>query len=325
MQTVSCSSATQSTNSLASGLLALVFLVTALVPGLAAAKRIYTYTDEDGIVHYTDKKPDTDQPVDSRVVKVDNKPVVTSRRVDGSDESSYYFFNHWHGPVAVYVRLEQENNMISIPSLPARFVIQEYGEIPLVVLQPRQKGQAWGYRLVYDAVPGDYRARPDTNYLYRLPFRASERFYLGQAFGGMATHTDKQSYHAVDITMPVGTPILATRDGVVMNVEEDFFGAGQKQKYASRANHVRILHEDGTMAIYAHMDLESVAVRAGRTVLAGELIGLSGNTGFSTGPHLHFAVQRNMDGELQSIPFKFDGGRGQALMPRAGTWLGVKR
>lgn len=73
------------------------------------------------------------------------------------------------------------------------------------------------------------------------------------------------------------------------------------------------------------MDLESVAVRAGRTVLAGELIGLSGNTGFSTGPHLHFAVQRNMDGELQSIPFKFDDGRGQALMPRAGTWLGVKR
>ena len=197
--------------------------------------------------------------------------------------------------------------------------------MPLVVLQARQKGNGWKYRMVYDAVPGDYRAKPDKSHLYRLPFRASERFYLGQAFGGMATHTDKQSYHAVDISMPVGTPILATRDGVVMHVEEDFFGAGQKQKYATRANHVRILHQDGSMAIYAHMDLESVAVRAGRTVLAGELIGLSGNTGFSSGPHLHFAVQHNTNGELKSMPFKFDNGQGHALLPKAGTWLGAKR
>jgi murein DD-endopeptidase MepM/ murein hydrolase activator NlpD len=299
--------------------------LTLLIPAAATAKRIYTYTDENGIVHYTDKKPNTDLPVDSRVVKVDTKPAVTARRVDGSDESTYYFFNHWHGPVEIRVRIENAKNMVTIPNLPTRFVIQDFGETPLVVLQPKQKGQTWSYRLVYDAVPGDYRAKPDRSHLYRLPFRASDRFYLGQAFGGMATHTDKQSYHAVDITMPVGTPILATRDGIVMNVEEDYYGAGQKQKYATRANHVRILHEDGTMAIYAHMDLESVAVRAGRTVLAGELIGLSGNTGFSTGPHLHFAVQRNMNGELQSIPFNFDNGRGQALTPKAGTWLEAKR
>jgi hypothetical protein len=307
------------------GLLVLLGLLIALMSSQVFAKRIYTYTDENGITHYTDKKPDTEQPVDSRVVKVENKPVITARRVDGTDESTYYFFNHWHGPVAVSVSLEKANNITSTPSLPNRFVIDDYGETPLLVLQPLHKTKGWGYRLVYDAVPGDYRARPNTNHLYRLPFRASQRFYLGQGFGGMATHTDDQSYHAVDITMPVGTPILAARDGIVMHVEEDFYGAGQKQKYATRANHVRILHEDGSMAIYAHMDLESVAVRAGRTVLAGELIGLSGNTGFSTGPHLHFAVQSNQDGKLKSVPFKFDNGRGQALIPKAGIWLGAKR
>ena len=291
----------------------------------AIAKRIYSYTDENGIIYFSGKQPITDQPVESRVVKVDQQPIITTRRVDDSDGSTYYFFNHWHGPVQVSVHLDQTRNMTSTPKLPRRFVIQDYGETPLVVLQAKQAGKAWSYRLVFNAIPGDYHAKPDSDHLYRLPFRASERFYLGQAFGGIATHTDHQSYHAVDITMPIGTPILAARDGIVMHVEADFFGAGQQQKYASRANHVRILHQDGSMAIYAHLDLESVAVRAGRIVLAGELIGLSGNTGFSSGPHLHFAVQGNLNGVLKSIPFKFDDGRGQALTPQAGVWLGASK
>ena len=59
-------------------------------------------------------------------------------------------------------------------------------------------------------------------------------------------------------------------------------------------NYVRILHDDGTMGVYLHLMRGSVAVREGQRVEAGMQIGRSGNTGNSTGPHLHFVVQRNV-------------------------------
>jgi murein DD-endopeptidase MepM/ murein hydrolase activator NlpD len=106
--------------------------------------------------------------------------------------------------------------------------------------------------------------------------------------------------------MPVGTQVLAAREGVVMDVEEDFNRAGTDlQKFMDKANHVRILHDDGTMALYAHLDLASVSVRPGARVKAGQLIARSGNTGFSTGPHLHFVIQQNVGMEMRSLPFRF--------------------
>jgi murein DD-endopeptidase MepM/ murein hydrolase activator NlpD len=74
---------------------------------------------------------------------------------------------------------------------------------------------------------------------------------------------------------------------------------------------VRIVHPDGTMALYAHIDLASVIVRPGARVRAGQKIARSGNTGFSSGPHLHFAIQQNTGLNLISLPFRFktpDGG-----------------
>jgi murein DD-endopeptidase MepM/ murein hydrolase activator NlpD len=304
----------------------LILIVLALsIAAPAAAKRMYKFVDENGVTHYTDRKPDTDQEVESRIVKVENKPLVSARRTDSRDTNTYHFFNHWHGPIEIRVRFEDANNVYAEPPLPASFLLQDYGEQPLVTVRPENSRATWGYRLTYDAVPGDPRAQVNSEHPYRLPFRASERYYVGQAFGGMATHTDKQSFHAVDITMPVGTPILAARDGIIMHIEEDFFGGGLDiKKYGTRANHVRILHEDGSMAVYAHLDLESVAVRPGQAVLAGELIGLSGNTGMSSGPHLHFVIQRNGGTELESVPFKFHDGR-RTMQPSAGSWLEMKR
>ena len=105
--------------------------------------------------------------------------------------------------------------------------------------------------------------------------------------------------------------MLAARAGVVMQVESDFDKAGlNREKYGGRANFVRILHDDGTMALYAHLKPEGVMVRVGQRVQAGQQIGLSGNTGFTTGPHLHFAIQVNRGMRLESIPFRMNGPRG---------------
>ncbi|MGZ8097407.1 MAG: M23 family metallopeptidase, partial [Methylosarcina sp.] len=82
-----------------------------------------------------------------------------------------------------------------------------------------------------------------------------------------------------------------------------------------------ILHDDGSMAVYAHMELEKAQVQPGEAVAVGQLLGYSGNTGYSTGPHLHFAVQYNQGMKLISVPFTFRTPLGQAEEPTAGAWL----
>ena len=61
------------------------------------------------------------------------------------------------------------------------------------------------------------------------------------------------------------------------------------------------------MAVYAHLQAGGVLVAPGRQVRTGDLIGLSGNSGYSTGPHLHFAVQANRGMRLESLPFRMSG------------------
>src|SRR5690625_5722784 len=79
-----------------------------------------------------------------------------------------------------------------------------------------------------------------------------------------------------------------------MDTARHFRRAGDNLEYfGPRANFVRILHDDGSMALYAHLDYGGVSVRDGQRVKRGQRIGRSGNTGFSTGPHLHFVVQVN--------------------------------
>lgn len=301
-----------------------VAVLAVLVAPEAGAKRLYKYTDENGVVHYTDRAPNTEQPVDSWLVEVGSRPIVDLRRETRGDWVLISAFNRWHGPVEIGLRFEAAENVTSRPRLPSSVVLAGYGEAEVLRIQPLSRLAGWSYRLAYAPVPGEPGAQPDDT-TYRPPFRGGTRHYIGQAFGGMATHEDAQNFHAVDFTMPEGTPVLAARGGIVMNVQKDFFRGGEEQRYADRANNVRVLHSDGTMGVYAHLQVESVAVKAGDAVAAGELIGRSGNTGFSTGPHLHFVVQRNVGQQLESVPIRFRNAAGAAVVPVAGTWLEAGR
>jgi murein DD-endopeptidase MepM/ murein hydrolase activator NlpD len=158
-------------------------------------------------------------------------------------------------------------------------------------------------------VPGDPNARPrDVQYL--MPLR-QPRQRIDQGYGGSFSHNDPQNYYAVDFAAPIGTPVLAARAGTVMEIESDFDKAGLNlEKFGGRANFVRILHDDGTMGLYAHLQENGVLVRVGQRVRAGQQIGSSGNTGFTTGPHLHFVVQVNRGMRLESIPFQMAGPQG---------------
>ena len=102
--------------------------------------------------------------------------------------------------------------------------------------------------------------------------------------------------------MPVGTPIVAARGGVVVETLNTQEGRGPDPS----GNYVRILHDDGTMGVYLHLEQFSVQVNEGQRVAAGQKIARSGNTGNSTGPHLHFVVQKNVGLAVESIPFDFN-------------------
>ncbi len=160
------------------------------------------------------------------------------------------------------------------------------------------------------AVPGDPAARTD-DVTYALPFDA-HRIRISQPPQGHASHRDAENRDAVDFALPEGTPVLAARAGTVMQVQEGFHGNGQDILHdGQRANFIRLLHTDGSMAVYAHLQPGGVRVRPGQHVETGQLIGLSGNTGYSTAPHLHFVVQVNRGMRLHSVPVRLLGPHGE--------------
>lgn len=138
-------------------------------------------------------------------------------------------------------------------------------------------------------------------YRYPLPWRGGP-FRLSQGPNGSFSHTDAKSRYAMDIAMPEGTPIIAARSGVVVKTENEQVGRGND----ASGNFVRVRHDDGTEGVYLHLKQGSVSVRVGQRVTVGSSLALSGNTGNSSGPHLHFVVQRATEAGLVSIPYEFN-------------------
>jgi hypothetical protein len=287
-----------------------------LLPAVGAAKNIYKYTDENGILHFTDKPPG--ESVEFEAVYMEREPEPRIRmRQEGTKESPVYIlFNDFWGPVEIELKLTGAVNVISEPPLPARFVVpgqKEQTLVGLAALDPRRGHQ---YKLNMSSVPGRPISTPVEGLVILPPISPQEQYPISQGFRGEQTHKSPDSEFAIDIAMPVGTAIHAVRSGTVMDVEEDFNRGGTNpEKFADKANHVRILHADGTMALYAHLDLASVIVRPGARVRAGQKIARSGNTGFSSGPHLHFAIQQNTGMKLISLPFKFQNAEGAPAVP----------
>ncbi len=154
------------------------------------------------------------------------------------------------------------------------------------------------------------------------PLRPPLIIRVTQAYPDNVTHQSADSEHAIDIAMPIGTDVLAARGGVVFEViSTNFRGGVDRKENLHSANIVRILHDDGTMAVYAHLNWDSIRVRPGERVRAGQYIADSGNTGFSSGPHLHFVVQRNAGMRVEALPVMFNGPSARSIVPATGNVL----
>lgn len=160
--------------------------------------------------------------------------------------------------------------------------------------------------LILYSVPG--KPSIASPFLYRLPFSANADWSISQGFHGHSSHNDALNEYAVDFDIPFGTPVLAARTGVVMEVIDEFPDKGGARKSdLEHANLIRILHEDGSMAVYGHLMQDSAVVSPGLWLVGGTVIAQSGNSGFSNGPHLHFAVQLNTGMDIKAIPFQMKG------------------
>lgn len=287
----------------------------------ALAKSLYKYQDASGAWVFTDRPPkNASTPVVVKPLPVSELPAKVSIRNRGATDTPVLtVINDYYGPIEVEINGEGIENMEARPPLPVRVVAPARSETPVATLRPT--GRRWRYGYQVRAVLGDPSAthRPDRP--YTPPFASGQRFAVGQAFDGAFSHQHPQSRYAVDIGLPLGTPVRAARQGIIMEFAADFLDGGPDQKYREKANAVRVLHADGTMAVYAHLQADSVRVRPGQRVERGDWLANSGNTGYSTGPHLHFAVQRNAGMELVSVPFEFTDPDGRGVTPVAGMLL----
>ena len=299
----------------------LIFLASLAVSS-AFAEKMYKYKGEDGVWHYTNIPPDTQQEVDTRQVSVEKTEYrLKVQKRGGKDNPIFYAVNGYYGPVEIEFSLSEEDNIVSDPPLPVRFLIPAFGERKTVNLRPARADRKWYYRYQYRFVFGDPKAVHKPSAPYLPPFEQGKIFVISQAFFGKYSHHLSGSEYAVDIPMPEGSKILAARSGIVMDITNDFFTGGTDLSYGERANMIRILHDDGTMAVYAHLKLESARFPLGTAVSRGEFIAESGNTGFSTGPHLHFVIQRNRGMDLTSVPFEFEAEGGSRVTPVQGMVL----
>lgn len=127
----------------------------------------------------------------------------------------------------------------------------------------------------------------DTSHIYQLPFENGKRYFLIQAYNSSFSHKEELS---LDFKMKKESVICAARAGRVIEIKKDSEEGGLKESYLSQGNHIIILHEDGSKAYYWHLSPDGVSVQLDDSVKAGQAIGLSGDTGYSAFPHLHFQV-----------------------------------
>ena len=161
--------------------------------------------------------------------------------------------------------------------------------------------------LDFSLISQDNTSTIDTNYIYGLPIISSKKVRIIQGYNGKYSH--KGSY-ALDFRLKKGSIVCAAREGIIYKVEDQFTKGGPKKKYLSQGNYIIIKHSDGTYAAYWHLGHKGVVVKVGDSVQKGDIIGFSGNTGYSSWPHLHFDVYYFSNGKQITVPTKFETHKG---------------
>ena len=247
---------------------------------------------------------------------LDDAPVCLDILEEG-DGTRFVASNQGARPYSFRVAVERLQNLRASGSLPMRAVLEPGETRTLGTVTRVDPGSPSGWKSSWGAAPGSMLARPDAGIHYRMPFGGREPRVLSQGVGGRFSH-EGPARHSFDFAMPAGTPVLAARAGRVVAVRDGFQDSGRRKLRHDEANAVEVLHGDGTIASYSHLR-KGIPVQVGDVVAAGQRLGLSGDSGYSTGPHLHFMVwRRQADLSWASVPVRFDDGSAEGFVPSEG-------
>jgi murein DD-endopeptidase MepM/ murein hydrolase activator NlpD len=282
----------------------------------ASAQTMYRYKDANGVWVYTDRRPEGEQEFQQeQIERRFEKPEVKLFQRAAANGVLLIAQNTFFGPVQIAFRVHPIENVSTDTKRSGLAVLPPRSQTDLVFVGKSAENVDLRFDSEFQFVPGQPGAEHRPEQPYRLPYALSSSVRVSQAYPVVKTHGDPASQYAIDFVMPVGTDVFAARDGVVIEVASDFFESGTDYEVdGPRANVVRVLHADGTMALYVHLNWNTIRVVPGQHVRRGEYLADSGNTGFTTGPHLHFVVQRNEGGALVAVPLEFAGAGGPVTL-----------
>ncbi len=285
----------------------------------AVAQKLFKYRDANGVWVFTDRKPDTGAYEEKQIERRFERPEVRLLRRSTTTGMELVAQNTYFAPVEVAFQLTKTDNVAAHVPRSGVTTLAPRSTSELVAIDKADPSATMSFESEFQHLVGDPHAQHRPEQPYRLPYALSTSVPVSQAFPDTITHKDPSSQYAIDFVMPIGTGVYAARKGTVIEVASDFYDAGLDPVVdGPRANIVRVLHDDGTMSLYAHLNWNSIRVVPGQQVARGEYLADSGNTGFTTGPHLHFVVQRNDNGRIVSVPAEFAGADGAPVTVRAG-------
>lgn len=222
--------------------------------------------------------------------------------------------NEMYCPVSVAIEFDLvnmkssngNNKVFLVPARSKAFVLTELRSI----------NSKQGYKFSYQSklnFGNHLQTAYDKNFEYYLPFDTGTEQLIGQGYNGSFSHHNQ---HALDFNCELNTPIYAARGGIVVKLVQHNTVNCPKKKCAEFNNYIMIYHDDGTFASYTHIRQSGARASIGDTIEQGQLIAMSGNVGWSAGPHLHFEVFLQRLDEKENFKTKFlvgDGTNSQYL------------
>jgi murein DD-endopeptidase MepM/ murein hydrolase activator NlpD len=262
------------------------------------------------------------EPAPRREASPPKDPVRVYQAQEEGGAYQFYGDNGYPIPVWISIDFPTLYNLKSSVSLPFRTLLPPHSvKVPLFQLEALPNSGRKSFRMTVSYARGDPTSvRPDPSFLYLFPFPHGKKYRLSQGPNGAFTHYGENQY-AYDFDLDMGSLVTAARDGTVIDVKADSNRGGPSTAYAQDANYILILHEDGTFGNYVHLKQNGSLVKVGDRVKAGDPIGYSGNTGVSSGPHLHFDVRiPTKEGKMVSIPIRFLNYDGSPVSPAEGEY-----
>jgi murein DD-endopeptidase MepM/ murein hydrolase activator NlpD len=228
--------------------------------------------------------------------------------------------------VTLTLDFERISNLKTSIHLPLSIELAGYSKKKILALDRIDSTKGVNYKSSYGWVRGSPFVKHNDEYVYGLPFSKGSTVRVSQGYNGDTSHKGLSAY-AIDFPLPIGTPIYAARDGIIVGVEVSNTFGGPSPEYRPYANYVVVEHDDGTMGNYYHLKQGGTAVKIGDKVTKGQLIAYSGNTGYTTAPHLHFSVSKVDPISMRrpmNLPVKMQTMMGIVTCPRCGDYYTVQ-